>query len=194
MTRTSTLTELLARDLRYATAGYETDYDIESLAEELRSARCDDTHGYGGITVEEIESIANLYGRTPIVSDVYVTDPDAAELIEEIREAAEKRCAEINEPGWLMLTPGFAPGLRGEVDRIVHHLKEVAAENVGMPRRGLCFALSEAVGGICDAYFSEQDRCKDQTGCTNFILGRRIEVVKAFIAAFIYDIDRKHGF
>lgn len=190
---TRTLAELLERDLRYATAGYETDYDIESLAEELLDGR-EDIHGYGGITVEEIESIANLYDRLPFVSDVYVTDPDAAELIEEIREAAEKHCAEINEPGGLMLTPGFAPGLRGEFDRIMHSLKEVAAENSGMSTKELRFALSRTVGDIFDAYWAEQDRRKEQTGCTNFILGRRIEVVKAFIAAFIYDIDRKHGF
>lgn len=187
---TLTLTELLERDLRYAAAGYETDYDIESLAEELQGDH-EDAHGYGDITVEEIESIANLYDRTPIVSDIYVTDPVAAELIEEIREAAEKRCAEINEPGGLMLTPGFAPGLRGEFDRIMHRLKEVAAENEGMSRRGLCFALSKAVGGICDAYFSEQDRRKEQTGCADIVLSRRIKVVKAFMRALIYDIAEK---
>ena len=190
---TRTLAELLERDLRYSTAGYETDYDIESLAEELLDGR-EDIHGYGGITVEEIESIANLYDRTPLIYDVYVTDPDAAELIDDIREAAEKRCAEINEPGGLMVTPGFAPGLRGEFDRIVHRLKEVAAENSGMSTKELRFALSRTVGDIFDAYWAEQDRRKEQTGCTNFILGRRIEVVKAFIEAFTYDIDRKHGF
>lgn len=187
---TRTLTELLERDLRYATAGYETDYDIESLAEELQGDR-EDAHGYGGITVEEIESIANLYDRTPIVSDVYVTDPAAAELIEEIRDAAEKRCAEINEPGWLMLTPGFAPGLRGEFDRIMHRLKEVAAENSGMSTKELRFALSRTVGDIFDAYWAEQDRRKEQTGCADIVLGRRIKVVKAFMGTLIYDIAEK---
>lgn len=190
---TRTLAELLERDLRYATAGYETDYDIESLAEELLDGR-EDIHGYGGITVEEIESIANLYDRTPIVPDVYVTDPAAAELIEDIREAAEKDFSEINEPGGMMLTPGHAPGLRGEFDRIMHSLKEVAAENSGMSTKELRFALSRTVGDIFDAYWAEQDRRKEQTGCTNFILGRRIKVVKAFMRALIYDIDRKHGF
>ena len=183
---TRTLAELLERDIRFATAGYETDYDIEALAEELQ--------GYGDFTVEDIESFATLYDRTPIVSDVYVTDPAAAELIEEIREAAEKRCAEINEPGGLMLTPGFAPGLRGEFDRIMHRLKEVAAENTGMSHRDLCSAMSSAVDDIFDAYWSEQDRRKAQKGMTDFTLNVRIKIVKAFIAAFIYDIDRKYGF
>lgn len=194
MTRTyPTLTELLERDLRDATVGYEIDYDIESLAEELLDGR-EDVHGYGGVTVEDIESIANLYDRTPVVADVYVTDPVAAELIEEILGDAEKFFSDINEPGGLMVTPGFAPGLRGEFNRIMHRLKEVAAENSGMSTKELRFALSRTVGDIFDAYWAEQDRCKAQTGCTNFILGRRIKVVKAFMRALIYGIDRKHGF
>lgn len=190
---TRTLAELLERDLRDATAGYETDYDIESLAEELRGDR-EDIHGYGGITVEDIESIANLYDRTPLIYDVYVTDPIAAELIDDIREAAEKRFAEITEPGGLMVTPGFAPGLRGEFTRIMHRLKEVAAENAGMSSRDLRFALSSAVGDIFDAYWSEQVRRKEQEGLFNFILTVRIKVVKAFLEAFNYDIDPRYGF
>ena len=193
MTRTyTTLTELLERDIRDATVGYETDYDVESLADDLRGDR-DEIHGYSGISVEEIESIANLYDRTPIVYDIYVTDPVAAELIEEIREDAEKRCAEINEPGGLMLTPGFAPGLRGEFSRIMHRLKEVAAENTGLSRRDMYFALSSAVGDIFDAYWSEQGRRKEQEGMTDFILGVRIKIVKEFLWA-LTALDRKYGF
>lgn len=126
---------------------------------------------------------------TAYTADTILEDQTAAGLLQEIREAGEKRLAEIKFPPLAMETSGFEPGgPRGEFERIMYCLREIAAENAPCSRQGLYNILRDtAIQQVVD----QAMKCKllSRQGRSVVIASKRVEVSEAILAAFV-DITR----
>lgn len=122
---------------------------------------------------------------TTYTADTVLEDQTAAGLLEEIREAGEKRLAEIKFPPLAMETPGFEPGgPRGEFERIMYCLREVAAENAPCSRQGLYnFLRDTAIQQVVDQVVKYKLRSRQ--GRSVVLASKRLEVSEAILAAFV---------
>ena len=122
---------------------------------------------------------------TTYTADTIFEDQVAADLLTDIREVAEEFLDEIKFPPLAMLTPGFEPaGPRGEFERIMHCLREVAAEHAPCTREELFLLLHDAATQqVVDLALEHRRRI--QQGRSIIIVNKRLEVSEAVLRAFI---------